>query len=133
MSGTLISIVLAIVISRSEQQAADVAELCGEERCEARGERAIDHAMVVRQRQRQDQPWREFLAVPDRLGCRLGDAEDRHFRRIDDRREAGATDTAERGDREAATGHLGWTELLVARLLRNLAQLAGKIEQALLV
>ncbi len=42
-------IVFAIVFSGSEQQAADVAELGGEERGKARGECAVDHAMVVRQ------------------------------------------------------------------------------------
>src|SRR6185312_3582696 len=52
---------------------------------------------------------------------------------VDDRREVGTADAAQRADREAAAGHLGRAELLLARLLRDLAEVARKVEQALLV
>src|SRR5690349_5548387 len=128
MSGTFTSIVFAMSAPPSEQQPADVAELVGEEGGKARGERAVDHAVVIGERQRQHQPRRELLAVPHRLHLRLGNAQDGDFRRVDDRRERGAADAAQRGDREAAAGHLGRAELLLARLLGDFAELAGEVE-----
>ena len=68
---------------------------CGEIGVEARRQRAVDDAMVGGQRQRQHQARHEGLAVPHRLHGRLADAEDGHFRRIDDGREGGAADAAD--------------------------------------
>ena len=66
------------------------------------------------------------LAVPDRLHRALRHAEDRDFRRVDDRRERGAADAAERADREASALHVGRAELAFARLRRQLADLASR-------
>ena len=44
--------------------------------------------------------------MPSHTGCMVAlDTEDRHFRRVDDRREAGAADVAETGDGEAGALH----------------------------
>src|SRR5690606_1844802 len=102
MSGTFTSMVFVMSAPPSEQHAAHVRDELREVRGEARGGGAVDDAVVVAQRQRQDEPRRELLAVPHRLRRRLRYAEDRDFRRIDDRRERGAADAAERADREAA-------------------------------
>ncbi len=89
--------------------------------------------MVVAERQRQHQAWRELPSVPDRLQAGPRDAEDRHLRRIDDRREAGPADAAERTDREAAATHVGRAEFLLARLPGNLGQFDRQIEHALAI
>ena len=114
MSGTRSSIVAMGAVHSSSRRRSP--STCAEVGGEARGRGAVDHAVVVAQRQRQHQPRRELAAVPHRLRRRLRHAEDRDFRRVDDRREAGAADAAERGDREAAALHVGRAELLVARL-----------------
>src|SRR5262245_49992028 len=60
--------------------------------CEARGVGAIDNAMVVRERQWQQQP-RDRLAVADhRLQPGPRQTEDGDFGIVDDRREPGAAD-----------------------------------------
>ncbi len=87
--------------------------------------------MVVGQRQRQHQARLEGLAVPYRLHGRLGHTEDRHFRRVDDRREAGAADVAETGDGEAGALHGIGRELLVAGLVGQLGGLGGQLQEAL--
>ena len=65
-------------------------------------------AVVVGQRQRQHAAAARTgrLLVVDRLHPRARDAEDRDFRRVDDRREVGAADAAEIRDAEAAALHL---------------------------
>ena len=66
-------------------------------------ERAVDHAMVVGQRQRQHQARHELPCRPTPASSRdLRHAEDRDFGRVDDRRERGAADAAQRRDREAS-------------------------------
>src|SRR5690606_38258241 len=118
MSGTFTSIVFAMA-APSEHRPAHVAEQLCEVGGEARRRGTVDHPVVVGQRQRQHQPRLELVAVPDRFHRRPGDAQDRHLRRIHDRREGGAADAAQRADREAATGHRGRAELAVACLLRQ--------------
>src|SRR2546427_9631165 len=54
------------------------------------------------QRQRQRQARHELLAIPHRLHLALGQAEDGHFRSVDDGSEVRATDVAQRREREAA-------------------------------
>src|SRR3546814_13413770 len=65
---------------------------------------AIDHAVVVAQRQRQHQPRRKLLAVPQRLGLRFGDTKNRHFRGVDDRGECGAANAAARARKSVVSG-----------------------------
>ena len=100
---------------------------------EARGGGAVDHAVVVGERERQDQARHELAPVPDRLRLRARGAEDRDLGRVDDRREERAADAAERRDRERRARHLGRAELALARLAGQFAQLLGDREQALLV
>src|SRR4029453_16022961 len=89
--------------------------------------------MVVRKRQRQHEPRRKGLAVPYRLRLRFRYAEDRDFGRVDDRRERGAADSAERADRKAAALHVGGAELAFARLRGELAHLLRNLQNALLI
>ena len=100
---------------------------------EPRGGRAVDHAVVVGQRQRHHQARHELATVPDRLHRRARDAEDRDLGRVDDRRERRPADPAERRDRERAALHVAGHQLAVARLARQLGQLARDLHQALLV
>src|SRR5690606_6112567 len=118
MSGTFTSIVFAMV-APSEHRPAHGAGQRGEIGGETRRRGTVDHPVVVTQRQRQHQPRLELLAVPDRLHRRPGHAQDRHLRRVDDRRERGTADAAQRADREAAAGHVRRADLAVARLLRQ--------------
>src|SRR5437879_5014649 len=85
-----------------QHHAPHVAEKRDEVTVETGRRRAIDHAVVEGQRQRQDQSRVELLAVPYRSRARAAHAEDRDLRRIDDRREVRAADAAQAGDREAA-------------------------------
>src|SRR3546814_19979236 len=87
-------------IIRLQQQAAQVGERTGQKSGEPCGGGAIDHAVVVAQRQRQHQPRRKLLAVPQRLGLRFGDTQNRHFRGVDARGECGAANAAERANRK---------------------------------
>src|SRR5438876_69776 len=57
--------------------------------------RGVEHAVVPRQGQRQDEPGHELLAVPHPLHLAFRHAEDRHFGRVDDRREVRAADAAQ--------------------------------------
>jgi len=56
---------------------------------------AVDHAVIVRQGERQDQAGRERFAVPHRFDRAPRDAENRDFRGVDDRRERRAADAAQ--------------------------------------
>src|SRR5690606_33637579 len=116
MSGTFTSIV-AMRVSRSDQRATHVGQRLADVVDEARAFGAVDDAVVVGQRQRQHLARDELLAVPQRFHGQLGQTQDGHFRRVDQRREVGATDAAEAGDREGAALHVGRAELAVARLL----------------
>src|SRR5690606_14720050 len=59
---------------------------------------AIDHAVIVGQRQRQHQTRLKCLAIPDRLHRGTRHTQDGHFRRIDDGCEVRAADAAQRGN-----------------------------------
>src|SRR5690606_31629209 len=89
-----------------QQHRPDVAQQFAESAGELGGGGAVDGAVVVGQGQRQHQPRLEGLAIPDRLhGC-PADAEDGHFRCVDDRREVGAADVPQTGDGEAGALHV---------------------------
>ena len=96
---------------------------------------AVDHPVIVGQRQRQHEARREAAGrlVVDRLHPRARDAEDRDFRRVDDRREVGAADAAEVGDAEAAALHFLERDLAAARLLRQLRELHRQLHDVLLI
>src|SRR5512138_3882440 len=98
-------------VRRSQQRPPEVREHAREIRDEPRRLRAVDDAVIVRERQRQHQPRRERLSVPYRLHRAARHAEDRDLRRIDDRRESRAPYAAERADREAPALHVGGAEL----------------------
>src|SRR5262249_47347401 len=87
--------------------------------------RAVDQSMVVRERQREHKPWYELarLLVVHRFHACARDPENRHFWRIDYRREKRATDAAEIRDAEATALHLVERDLAVAGLLGQLRQL----------
>src|SRR5258708_3617977 len=75
MSGTLISI--CAMEGALEDAAAHVGNHLRQVGGEARAERAVDHAVIVRQRQRHDEARPELLAVPDRLRGRLRPPDER--------------------------------------------------------
>src|SRR6267378_6770337 len=82
---------------------------------EAGGVRAVDEAMVVGERERQNEPRLELSIDPFRLGARTRESKNRHFRMVDDGRKAYATDPAQIGDGEGATFHLCRRDLLLPR------------------
>src|SRR4051794_9873722 len=110
-----------------------IGEHAREESDEACAERAVDHAMIVRERQRQHEAWRKFLPVPYRFHRRLADAEDRDFGRVDDRREVRSADSAEARYRKAAALHVGRRDLAGSHALAHFAELARKLEQSLAI
>src|SRR5208282_1158755 len=119
--------------ARSQQRPPHVGEERGEKTIESRGRRAIDHAVVVGQRQRQNQPRDELLAIPYRSRGGAADAENGDFRSVDDRREISAADAAEAGDRKAAALHVGRAQLALARLGGEFAHFPGYRQHAFLV
>src|SRR5262245_8610152 len=100
---------------------------------EPRRGRAVDHAVIPRDRERQDQPRGELLAVPHRPRRRAAHAEDCDLGRVDDRREVRAADAAEARDRERAALHVARLELTVARELGEVRKLVRDVEHALAV
>src|SRR5690606_38606071 len=105
------------------EQPLDPAERLGEPGREANRVGAVDHAMIVRQRQRQHQTRHELAVLIDRTPLAARDAEDRDLRRIDDRREERAADAAEARDGEYAALHLVGLELPFAGPRAQLAEL----------
>ena len=126
MSGTFTSRVTSSAPSQVGEHGRQV-------RREARGERAVDDAVVVGERQRDHQPRHELAAVPDRLHRRARDAEDRDLGRVDDRREARAADAAERRDRERRRPACPPGPSLPSRALpESSVSSLGDVEEALL-
>src|ERR1700756_845422 len=70
-----------------KQDGADVVQQLAQALGEACGSRAVDHTVIVGQRQWQHQLRLERFTVPYRLDSGLGNTQDRHFRRVDDWRE----------------------------------------------
>mgnify|MGYP003341123445 CR=1 FL=1 len=56
-----------------------------------------------------------------------------NFRCVDDRCEVGATDTAQRRDRETGPLHVGWFELAIARLFCQITGFLRDLEDGLLI
>src|SRR5487761_2120861 len=106
----------------SEERATKVVDHRAEMRDEACGGRAVDHAMVIGERQRQYQPRHKTAIAIARFMRQLRNAEDRDFGRIDYWCEGSPADTAQTRDREASALYVGGLELAFAR---RRGQLAG--------
>jgi len=89
-----------------QEHGADVAQQVAQTLGEACSSGAVDHTVIVGQRQWQHQFRLEGFAIPDWPDGCLGNTGDRHFRRVDDRREAGAANVAEAGNGETGALHL---------------------------
>src|SRR4051812_46619757 len=142
MSGTRISLVLIMNLLRrrglgasrpdpSQDQAANVLKHGAEVTGEAGRERAVDHPVIVGQRDRLHQAGPELGSVPHRRHLRAHDAEDRSRGGVEDWRESRPADAAKARDREARALHVGYAELAVARLLRDLAHFLADLVDAL--
>src|SRR5688572_27537634 len=107
----------------SERHQQRLLECLGDPAKEPRRISTIDHAVIVGKRERQHQSWLERGAGPGRLLRAARDTEDRDLWPIDDRREGGAADATEVGDRHARALHFVERELAGAGLLRELLQL----------
>ena len=94
---------------------------------------AVDHPVVVGQRNRQHQPGRQPGADVDRPADRARDAEDPDLRRVDDRREGGAADAAETRDREGGALDVGGPQLALPGTAADLGQLPGQFVDALAI
>src|SRR4249920_2432581 len=90
---------------------------------ETGGQRAVDHSMVVGQRDRQHEPGDELRSIPD--GGHLGPhhTENGHLWCVDDRREAGAADAAQTRDGERAALHVTRGQLAIASFLGDVPEL----------
>src|SRR5471032_3602702 len=116
-----------------QQQGADVGQQFAQTLGEASGSGAVDHTVIVGQRQRQHQLGLEGFAIPYRLDGCLGHTKDRHFRGVDDRREASAANVTQAGDGEAAALHVVGSELLGACFFCDFRSFGSQLQQALLV
>src|SRR5690606_22345221 len=109
----------------SEESGQRLLERFGNETQEPGGISAVDDAVIVGQRKRQDLARHEGPLDPYRLGPSAGHAENGYLRDVDDRRERRTANAAEVADTEHAARHLVEAELAVARLLRDGRQLRG--------
>src|ERR1041385_4777971 len=100
---------------------------------EAHRVRAVHHAVIVGQSERQDRTPPDLSIFDRRLQGRAADAEDRDLRLVDDRREVAAADAALVRDRKASALELIERDLALARALDELVQLLREIGQALFV
>src|SRR5258708_11955508 len=80
---------------------------------EAGGVGAVDEAMVVGERERQNEPRLELSIDPFRLGARTRESKNRHFRMVDDGRKAYAANPTQISDGEGAAFHLCRRDLLL--------------------
>src|SRR3546814_7805928 len=88
--------------------------------------------MVVAQGQRQERfSHRLSVGIRHEALGRTRDAEDRHFRGINDRRKTRSADMPERRQREAAARHLGHRQTLGARFLGGACDFVGNLADAL--
>ena len=104
-----------------------------EPRREAHGFRAVDDAVVVRQRQRQDQPRHEREIAIDGLPRAARHAENRHLGSVDDRREEPPADAAQARHREHAALNVVRLELARAGAIAKRGQRFRDLVQVLLV
>src|SRR5713101_117261 len=79
---------------------------------EAGGVRTVDEAMVVGERERQNEARLEFSIDPFRFGARSRESKNRHFRMVDDGRKAYPANPTQIGDGEGAAFHLCRRQLL---------------------
>src|SRR5262245_13285459 len=109
----------------------------GKEACEidveARRRRAVDHAMVPRQRERLNEARHCPRAVPDHLMERPARSHDGDLRRVDNWREIGAADATETRYGEGTALHLIGLELAFARELGEIAHLLSDVDHTLFV
>src|SRR4029077_14898960 len=103
-------------IEVSQYRSPHVAQQAQQIGVEARRGRAVDHPVIVGERQGQDQPGDELLAIPYRARARATYAEDRNLGRVDDRREIRAADATQARYRKTSALHVGGTKLAFARL-----------------
>src|SRR6266576_4917811 len=82
---------------------------------ETRGIGAIDHPVIVRERQRQNQARLEFVVDPLGLHPRTREAEDGYLGMIHDGRESSAANSAKIRDRERSARHFFRSQLLLFR------------------
>src|ERR1700681_555226 len=85
-----------------------------------RGIGAIDQPVIVRERERQNQPRIEFVIHPLLLHPRTRKPQNRDFKMFHDRRESRAADSTKIVDGKCASFHLLRSELAVTRFLREL-------------
>src|ERR1700746_3174006 len=81
------------------------------------GQRPVDNAMIVGERQRQHETRPEALAIPYRRHFRTDHAQYGDLRRVNDGGEGVPADAAEARDGERGALHVRWRELAIARLL----------------
>ena len=85
---------------------------------------------IVGKRKWQYQTGREAAAVPHGTDRGTADAQDRDLRGVDDRRERRSADAAQARDCKGRTGHVGRSELALARLSGEFRRLACDREDA---
>ena len=102
-------------------------------RVETRSQGTVDHAVVVRQRQRQHQARHKLLAVPHRLHGTLGQAQNRYLGRVDDGGEVGAANATQRTDGETTATHVATTQFAVARFFGEFAHLGADLQNTFFV
>ena len=100
---------------------------------EARRERTVDGAVIVGKTERQHQARLKRGAVPLRLHLRAHGAEDRDFRRVDDRRESRAADAAEARNRERTALNIRRRDLAFAHARRDAGQFLAQFQNAFAV
>src|SRR5258708_167564 len=89
--------------------------------------------MIIGERERQDQPRLELSADPFRFHARTREAENGNLGMVHDWRKGCASDAAEIRNGESAAFHVSQSYFLVARFLRELRQLDGKLDDIFLV
>jgi len=98
----------------SEQQPSDIANTLYVVNHETCGNRPVDDAMVVGEIKWTHQARFKVLAVPHGFHLRACYTEDGDLRRIDDRCEAGTTDTPQTGDGHRSALHFAGLQFFVA-------------------
>src|SRR5579863_515205 len=95
--------------------------------------RTVDEAVIVGQRERQNQPRLELAVDPFGFHARPRQPENRDFGIIHDRSKSNATDAAQVRNRERAAFHVGGSELFVAGFLGELRQFDRQLDDVLLI
>ena len=93
------------------------------------GDRSVDDAMVVAERQVTHRPDRDRIVDDHRTLFDIADAEDRDLRLVDDRHSEQGTEHARVGNRECAAGHLFGFQLFRAGARRKIGDGAAEAEE----